>query len=87
MDAIAQVAFEVNRTMDNIGARRLHTIVEKILEELSFDAPDWARDERRRLREEKGERPEVVRFTVDKAYVEAKVRHLLETSDVSKFIL
>jgi len=87
VDAIAQVAFEVNRTMDNIGARRLHTIVEKILEELSFDAPDWARDERRRLREEKGERPEVVRFTVDKAYVEAKVRHLLETSDVSKFIL
>merc|ERR1712216_1002268 len=54
VDAIAQVAFEVNRTMDNIGARRLHT--------------------------EKGERPEVVRFTVDKAYVEAKVRHLLETS-------
>ena len=70
--------------MDNIGARRLHTILEKILEELSFDAPDWAREERRRTG---AEATEVVRFVVDKDYVEGKVRHLLEKSDVSKFIL
>ena len=37
---IAEVAFEVNQNTDNIGARRLHTILEKLLEDLSFEAPE-----------------------------------------------
>jgi ATP-dependent HslUV protease ATP-binding subunit HslU len=37
---IASIAAEVNRTVDNIGARRLHTVLEKIVDELSFSAPD-----------------------------------------------
>ena len=41
---IAEVAFEVNQNTDNIGARRLHTILEKLLEDLSFEAPDITLD-------------------------------------------
>ena len=37
---IARIAFEANRSIENIGARRLHTIIEKVMEEISFDAPD-----------------------------------------------
>ena len=41
---IAEVAFEVNQNTDNIGARRLHTILEKLLEDLSFEAPEITMD-------------------------------------------
>mmetsp|Transcript_14454 Transcript_14454/g.51387 ORF Transcript_14454/g.51387 Transcript_14454/m.51387 type:complete len:87 (-) Transcript_14454:115-375(-) len=69
---IARVATLANRTLENIGARRLHTIVERILEDVSFGACDHA--------------PDYV-VTIDKAYVESKVSDLLIKSDLSKYIL
>mmetsp|Transcript_108618 Transcript_108618/g.315919 ORF Transcript_108618/g.315919 Transcript_108618/m.315919 type:complete len:487 (+) Transcript_108618:95-1555(+) len=68
---IARVAAEVNRTLENIGARRLHTIVERIMEEISFDAPD----------------NEGGTMVVDKALVNERVSDMLIQSDLSKFIL
>mmetsp|Transcript_5596 Transcript_5596/g.9500 ORF Transcript_5596/g.9500 Transcript_5596/m.9500 type:complete len:229 (+) Transcript_5596:2-688(+) len=68
---IARVAAETNRTLENIGARRLHTIVERIMEEISFEAPD-----------REGEK-----MVVDKALVNERVSDLLIQSDLSKFIL
>merc|ERR1711871_800394 len=68
---IARCAAEVNRTLENIGARRLHTIVERIMEEISFDAPESA-----------GET-----VTVDKKLVNERVNDLMISSDLSKFIL
>ncbi len=53
IDAMADLAHQVNRTTQNIGARRLHTILERVVEELSFEAPDRPEkhvDDRRRLR-------------------------------------
>ena len=53
--ALARIAAEVNRAVENIGARRLHTVLERVFEDLSFTAPDRARrrgDRRRRLRRE-----------------------------------
>ena len=46
---IARVAYETNRTVENIGARRLHTVIERIVEEVSFDAPEKVRMERQPL--------------------------------------
>ena len=43
VDALAEFAFQVNQTTQNIGARRLYTIMERLLEELSFEAPDMQR--------------------------------------------
>lgn len=68
---IARVAALVNRTVENIGARRLHTVLERIVEEISFGASD---------------RPGEV-ITVDKALVQARVNDMLVQSDVSKYIL
>ena len=68
---IAKVAFEVNKTVENIGARRLHTIIERIVEEISFDAPD-----------KPGEA-----FQIDESYVRTKVTDMLIASDLRKFIL
>ena len=71
IDAIAGTAFEVNRTTQNIGARRLQTIMERVVEEISFDAPD--------LPEKK--------VVVDRAYVDGRLRDILSTEDLSQFIL
>lgn len=68
---IARVSFEVNKTVENIGARRLHTVIERIVEEISFDAPD-----------KPGETLEI-----DDHYVKSKVSDLLIASDLKKFIL
>ncbi len=68
---MAEVAAEVNERTEDIGARRLHTIIEKVLEEISFDAP-----------ERPGER-----FVVDAAYVDQRITDLVEDEDLSKFIL
>ncbi|MBP3038284.1 HslU--HslV peptidase ATPase subunit [Bacillaceae bacterium Marseille-Q3522] len=68
---IAEVAFEVNQNTDNIGARRLHTILEKLLEDLSFEAPDIAM--------------EVVKITPQ--YVEEKLGVISRDKDLSQFIL
>lgn len=68
---IARVSFEVNKTVENIGARRLHTVLERIVEDVSFDAPDKA-----------GEKIEI-----DAAYVRQKVSDLLLASDLRQYIL
>merc|ERR1711871_1125024 len=69
---IARVASLANKTIENIGARRMHTVLERIVEELSFDASD----------KEPG-----TTITVDKAYVEERVNDMLVQSDMSKYIL
>ncbi|MBV7411055.1 ATP-dependent protease ATPase subunit HslU [Maritimibacter sp. DP1N21-5] len=69
--ALAAIAAEVNTSVENIGARRLYTVMERVFEELSFAAPDKA-----------GEK-----ITVDRAFVEANLGALLEKSDVSRYML
>jgi ATP-dependent HslUV protease ATP-binding subunit HslU len=71
IDAIADIAFEVNRTSQNIGARRLHTILERVVEEVSFDGPD---------RHDK-------HLKIDAGYVRGKLSEILKKEDLSKFIL
>ena len=68
---IASLAAKVNSTIQNIGARRLITITEKVLEEISFDAPDR----------------EGQTFTVDAAYVRNAVSSLTQKMDISKYLL
>ena len=71
IDALADLAFEINGSVENIGARRLHTVLERLLEEISFTAAD---------------RPgETV--TIDAAYVRERVAPLARNTDLSKFIL
>lgn len=68
---IAQFAFEVNQNTDNIGARRLHTIMEKLLEDLSFEAPDVTME----------------KITITPQYVEEKLGAISRNKDLSQFIL
>ena len=68
---IAQMACEVNEQTENIGARRLHTLMEKLLEQISFDAPEL---------EEKN-------IIIDAEYVEKKLSEITESRDLSRFIL
>ncbi|MEO0386428.1 MAG: ATP-dependent protease ATPase subunit HslU [Pseudomonadota bacterium] len=69
--ALARIAAEVNASVENIGARRLHTILERVFEELSFAAPDRA-----------GEA-----VTIDAAYVDSHVGALARSTDVSRYVL
>lgn len=71
VDALASFAFRVNQTTQNIGARRLYTIMERLLEELSFEAPDMGHG----------------KVTINAAYVQQKLAALAEDEDLSKFIL
>jgi ATP-dependent HslUV protease ATP-binding subunit HslU len=71
IEAIADAAVKVNETVENIGARRLSTIMERLVEELSFDAPD-----------KQGQT-----IVIDKAYVDGKVAALAGNTDLSKFVL
>jgi ATP-dependent HslUV protease ATP-binding subunit HslU len=71
IDALADVAVEVNSKLENIGARRLQTVIERVLDEISFSAPDKA-----------GET-----LVIDGAYVRSKVADLAKNADLSRFIL
>ncbi len=71
IDRLADLAEAVNKSVENIGARRLQTVLERLLDEISFDAPDKA-----------GET-----FTITAAYVDKKVGTLAGNADLSKFIL
>jgi ATP-dependent HslUV protease ATP-binding subunit HslU len=71
IEALAEIAFEVNRTAQNIGARRLHTILERVVEEISYEGPD---------RQEKHVR-------IDAGYVRGRLDTVLQKEDLSKFIL
>ena len=68
---IAEVAFEVNQNTDNIGARRLHTILEKLLEDLSFEAPEITLE----------------KILITPQYVDEKLGEISKNKDLSEFIL
>ena len=72
IDELALLAEEINTAVENIGARRLHTILERLLEEISFTASD---------------RPEGTLVRIDRAYVRDQVGALAQDADLSKFIL
>ncbi len=71
IDMLAKISAEVNSSVENIGARRLHTIIEKVLDDISFNATDKA-----------GET-----ITVDKKFVQENLGNLVKNTDLSKFIL
>ena len=71
IDMLAKISAEVNSSVENIGARRLHTIIEKVLDDISFNATDRA-----------GET-----ITVDQKYVQDNLGNLVKDTDLSKFIL
>jgi len=73
-DGIAEIAHmsaHINENVENIGARRLHTVLERILDEISFEATDMAATE----------------VTIDAKYIKDHIGNLVDTSDLSKFIL
>jgi len=71
---IAEIAFQVNERTENIGARRLHTVMERLLEEVSFSASDLAIGDNKQL-------------VIDKAYVEQQLDELAKDEDLSRYIL
>ncbi|MCP4327028.1 MAG: ATP-dependent protease ATPase subunit HslU [Alphaproteobacteria bacterium] len=71
IDALADLSADINSAVENIGARRLHTVMEKLLDEISFTATDRPGDE----------------ITIDAAYVQERVGELAKDADLSRFIL
>ena len=71
VERVAEVAFDVNERSENIGARRLHTVVERLLEEVSFDAPDKAGQS----------------LVIDREYVDNSLGELVQDEDLSRYIL
>jgi ATP-dependent HslUV protease ATP-binding subunit HslU len=71
IDSLAGYAFDINQQSQNIGARRLYTIMERLLEELSFESPDM----------------KMGKVTVNTAYVQERLEELSQDEDLSKFIL
>ena len=71
VETIAKIAEEVNDRTENIGARRLHTVMECLLDDILFDAPDV----------------ENKRMVIDKAYVESKLKDIKDDEDLSRYIL
>ncbi len=71
IEKIADIAFQINERTENIGARRLHTVLEKLLEPLSFDAPDQARQQ----------------VAINSDYVAARLGELAKNDDLTRYIL
>ena len=71
IDRVAELATLVNESAENIGARRLHTVMEKILEEISFEAPDMT---------EKS-------IAIDAAYVDRMLADIIKNEDRTRYIL
>ena len=71
IEEIASISNKVNDRMENIGARRLHTVMEKLLDEISFDAPDM----------------ETKTVVIDQTYVSEKLKDILEDENLSRYIL
>jgi ATP-dependent HslUV protease ATP-binding subunit HslU len=69
--ALAKIAADVNQSVENIGARRLYTVMERVFEELSFTAPDRGGDT----------------VTVDAAFVETNLGELSRSVDTSRYVL
>lgn len=72
IEAIAKIAWEINEKTENIGARRLHTILERTLENISFNASDLKKE---------------TTITIDEKYVLQQLQHISQDEDLSKFIL
>ena len=68
---LAEIAHAVNEKTENIGARRLYTVMEKLLEEISFDA---------------GKRNDET-LTIDAAYVDARLKELAQSEDLARYVL
>jgi ATP-dependent HslUV protease ATP-binding subunit HslU len=68
---IARIAEDVNERTENIGARRLHTIMERLLEDILFDAPEMTQ----------------TRVDIDRDYVHSKLKDIEENEDLSRYIL
>jgi ATP-dependent HslUV protease ATP-binding subunit HslU len=68
---LAEIAFSVNERTENIGARRLHTVLERLLDTISYEAPDQAGK----------------RYTIDSAYVDSHLAALVQDQDLSRYIL
>jgi len=71
VDEIAEIAEKVNDMNENIGARRLHTVMEKVMEKISFDAPDMKKK----------------KILIDRIYVQKQIKDIIEDQDLSRFIL
>lgn len=71
IDEIAEIAEKVNEDAENIGARRLHTVMEKVMEEISFKAPNIKKK----------------KIPIDRKYVRSQLKNILEDQDLSRFIL
>ncbi len=69
--ALAEIAAQVNETVENIGARRLYTVMERVFEDLSFSAPDRSGDE----------------VTVDDAFVRTHLGEFIKSADISRYVL
>ena len=69
--ALAKIAADVNQAVENIGARRLYTVMERVFEELSFTAPDRSGD----------------KVTVNAAFVDENLGELMKSADVSRYVL
>ena len=74
IEKIAEIAWQVNETTENIGARRLHTVMEKLLEDVSYSASDLALSTKESL-------------IIDKSFVEKQLNDLAEDEDLSRYIL
>jgi len=71
IDEIAETSFLVNEQTENIGARRLYTVLEKLLEDISFNAPSLKKKQ----------------VTIDKKYVKKKLQSIVKNEDLSRYIL
>jgi ATP-dependent HslUV protease ATP-binding subunit HslU len=71
IDALADIAVDLNATIENIGARRLQTVMERVLDDISFTAPDKAGEE----------------FVIDGDYVRSQIGDLAQNADLSRYIL
>jgi ATP-dependent HslUV protease ATP-binding subunit HslU len=71
IEEIAELAERVNQSTENIGARRLHTILEKVIEEISFEGPDMKKK----------------KVTIDRAYVTKQLGEIVKDQDLSRYIL
>lgn len=96
LDEMARFAFQVNETTENIGARRLHTIMERVLEEISFEATDIIKAaaagqphaaDTPALTERTTEKGVQRVLTIDRAYVEKRVAGIVKNQDLSRYIL
>jgi ATP-dependent HslUV protease ATP-binding subunit HslU len=71
IDCIAELATQVNERTENIGARRLHTVMEKLLDDISFEGPDLADKS----------------VTIDETYVRRMLEDIVKNDDLSRYIL